>query len=55
MGHGEVGWVGVCLIHDIPKLPDALPKFKMKTTIEVTREDGGKKLYAKEVEIDLTK
>ena len=43
------------LIHDIPKLPDALPKFTVKTTIEVTREGGGKKLYNKEVSFDLSK
>lgn len=42
------------LIHEIPKLPDALPRFKVKTTIEVTLECGEKKLYAKEVSFDLS-
>ncbi len=41
------------LIHEIPKLPDALPKFTVKTTVEVTHEDGRKTRYAKAVEIDL--
>jgi len=42
------------LIHDIPKLPDALPKFTVKTTIEVNLEGGGKKLYRKEIAFDLS-
>ena len=38
---------------EIPKLPDALPRFTVKATIEVTLKDGSKKEYAKEVEIDV--
>ena len=45
---------GSRLIHEIPKLPDALPKFTVKKTIEVTLEGGGKKLFTKEVAIDLS-
>jgi hypothetical protein len=41
------------LIHDVPKFPEALPKFTVKTTVEVTLEGGEKKLYEKEVAIDL--
>jgi hypothetical protein len=41
------------LIHEIPKLPDDLPKFTVKTTVEVTLEGGGKKLFEKEVAFDL--
>jgi hypothetical protein len=37
----------------IPKLPDALPRFTVKATVEVTLKDGSKKLYAKAVEIDI--
>ncbi|MDP6545834.1 MAG: hypothetical protein QGH60_17765 [Phycisphaerae bacterium] len=37
----------------IPKLPDALPCFTVKATVEVTLKDGGKKLYTKAVEIDV--
>ncbi|MHC4691301.1 MAG: hypothetical protein ACYS67_01075 [Planctomycetota bacterium] len=38
---------------DTPKLPDALPRFTVKATIEVTLKDGTKKVYTKEVEIDV--
>ncbi len=38
---------------EVPKLPDALPRFTMKATVEVTMKDGSKKLYTKEVEIDV--
>ena len=41
------------LIHEVPQLPDALPQFTVKTTVEVTLEGGQKKLYAKEVKFDL--
>ncbi|MDA7526328.1 hypothetical protein N8525_04110 [Verrucomicrobiales bacterium] len=41
------------LIHDIPAFPQALPEFTIKTTVEVTLEDGRKKLYEKAVAIDL--
>ena len=44
---------GSRLIHEIPKLPGALPKFTVKTTVEVTLEGGKKKLYEKSVTIDL--
>ena len=37
----------------IPKLPDALPRFTVKATVEVTLKDGSKKKYTKEVEIDV--
>ena len=37
----------------IPKLPDALPRFTVKATVEVTLKDGSKKVYTKEVEIDV--
>ncbi|MSU85708.1 MAG: hypothetical protein EXS21_11465 [Pedosphaera sp.] len=41
------------VIHDFPKLPGGLPKFTVKTTIEVTLEGGGKKRFEKAVAIDL--
>jgi hypothetical protein len=41
------------LIHEVPKLPDALPKFTVKTTVEVSLKGGRKKLIEKAVEIDL--
>ena len=40
---------------EVPKLPDALPRFTVKATVEVTMKDGSKKEYAKEVEIDVRK
>ncbi len=39
----------------IPKLPEALPKFDVTATIEITLEDGSKKTYTKTVHIDITK
>ncbi len=39
----------------IPKLPEALPKFDVTATIEITLEDGSKKTYTKTVNIDITK
>jgi hypothetical protein len=36
-----------------PELPDALPRFTVKATVEVTLEDGSKKEYTKEVEVDV--
>ena len=41
------------LIHEIPAFPEALPDFTIKTTVEVTLEDGRKKLFEKAVAIDL--
>jgi len=38
---------------EAPKLPDALPRFTVKATVEVTLKDGSKKEYAKEIEIDV--
>ena len=38
---------------EVPKLPDALPRFIVKATVDVTMKDGGRKAYVKEVEIDL--
>jgi len=38
---------------EVPKLPDALPHFTVKATVEVTMKDGSKKLYTKAVEIDV--
>ena len=38
---------------DVPKLPDALPRFTVKATVEVTMKDGSKRKYTKEVEIDV--
>jgi len=43
------------LIHEIPVLPDALPKFTVKTTVEITLKSGKKKTYEEAVEIDLRK
>lgn len=43
------------LIHEVPKLPEALPSFTVKTTIEVTLEGGEKKNFTKSVDIDLRK
>lgn len=39
----------------IPKLPEALPKFDVTATVEVTLKDGAKKTYTKTVSIDITK
>jgi hypothetical protein len=38
---------------ETPKLPDTLPRFTVKAVIEVTLKNGTKKLYSKEVEIDV--
>ena len=38
---------------ETPKLPDALPRFTVKATIEVTLKDGSKKEYTKVVQIDV--
>ena len=45
--------VGAIIKNEVPKLPDALPRFTVKSTVEVTLKDGSKKEYTKEVEIDL--
>jgi len=45
--------VNVILKNEVPKLPDALPRFTVKSTVEVTLKDGSKKVYTKEVEIDV--
>ena len=39
----------------IPKLPEALPKFDVTATVEITLKDGSKKTYSKTVNIDITK
>jgi len=44
---------GVAVRQDLPKLPGALPRFTVKATVEVTLKDGSKKVYTKEVEIDV--
>ena len=38
---------------EAPKLPDALPRFTVKATVEVTLKDGSKQEYTKEVEVDV--
>ncbi len=38
---------------EVPKLPDALPRFTVKAIVEVTMKDGSKKQYTKEVVIDV--
>jgi hypothetical protein len=38
----------------VPKLPEALPRFTVKATVEVTLNDGSKKDYTKEVVIDVS-
>jgi len=43
----------VRLRSEVPKLPDALPRFTVKATVEVTLKDGSKKVYTKEVEVDV--
>ena len=45
--------VSARLIHEVPKLPEALPIFTVKTTVEVTLKGGGMRRYEKAVEIDL--
>jgi len=45
--------VGATVQMDVPKLPDALPRFTVRATVEVTLKDGGKKVFTKEVEIDV--
>jgi len=44
---------GVALRLDVPTLPDALPRFTVRATVEVTLKDGSKKAFAKEAEIDV--
>jgi len=44
---------GATLRVEVPKLPDALPRFTVKATVEVTLTDGSKKEYTKEVEVDV--
>lgn len=44
---------GVTLRVEAPNLPEALPRFTVKATVEVTLKDGSKKEYTKEVEIDV--
>jgi len=46
-------YAGVILKNEVPKLPDALPHFTVKSTVEVTMKDGSKKKYTKEVVIDV--
>jgi hypothetical protein len=36
---------------EVPRLPDALPRFTVKATVEVTLKDGSKHEFTKEVEI----
>jgi hypothetical protein len=36
---------------EAPKLPDALPQFTMKATVEATMKDGAEKEYTKEIEV----
>ena len=38
---------------EAPKLPDALPKFTVKATVELTMKDGAKKKYTKEVQVEV--
>jgi len=38
---------------EVPKLPDALPRFTVKATVEVTMKDGSKQEFTKEVEINV--
>ena len=38
---------------EVPKLPSALPRFTVKATVEITLEDGSKREYSKEVEVDV--
>jgi len=38
---------------ETPEFPDALPRFTVKATIEVTLKDGSRREYTKEVEIDV--
>ncbi|MHC4176266.1 MAG: sialidase family protein [Planctomycetota bacterium] len=44
---------GATLRVDVPELPDELPRFTVKATVEVTMKDGSKEEYSKEVEIDV--
>ena len=45
--------VGATVRVDVPELPGALPRFTVKATVEVTMQDGSKRSYTKEVEIDV--
>jgi hypothetical protein len=38
---------------EVPGLPDALPRFTVKATVEITLKGGGKREYTKEVEVDV--
>ena len=38
---------------EAPRLPDALPRFTVKATTEVTLKDGSRKLYSKAAEVDV--
>jgi hypothetical protein len=40
---------------NLPKLPDALPRFDVVATLELTMKDGSKKTYEKTITIDTEK
>ena len=48
-------YASVTLKNEVPKLPDALPCFTVKSTVEVTMKDGSKKTYTRKVTIDVRK
>jgi hypothetical protein len=42
------------LIHEVPSFPESLPKFTVKTTVEIDLEGDKKKRYSKSVQLDLS-
>jgi hypothetical protein len=38
---------------EMPNLPDALPRFTVTATVEVTMKNGSKREYAKQIEVDV--
>jgi len=45
----------VKLRNEIPKFPEALPEFTIKTTIEMTMEDGSKEEIKRDTKVDVSK
>jgi len=42
------------LIHEVPSFPESLPKFTVKTTVEIDLKGDKKKRYSKSVQLDLS-
>jgi hypothetical protein len=46
-------YASVTLSNEVPKMPDALPSFTVKSTVQVTMKDGSRKEYTRKVTIDI--